>query len=155
MLTEPFASEDAERFAALLGVPLLSTEVLTRETDRAKYLAPVRACSLHLFLDPDTGVRVEKTRGKKAPAYLFLDELLEIGGRDEKLLTLVYDQCLARGREVQGLETKLATLESNGIHGFAYQSHASFLVVGRNQALVHQARQILEKAAHLPARRCQ
>jgi hypothetical protein len=153
MLTESFSPKEAQHFAGLLGVPLLSAEVLTRETDRETYFAPARACSVHVFLDPDTGVRVKKTRGRKARAYIFLDELVGIAGRDDRLLTVVFDQCLARGRECEGLETKLGALLSGGIHGFAYRSHASFLVLGRDRLLVRRARQLLEEDAHLPAAR--
>src|SRR5262245_42789148 len=94
MLTAPFDQAQATTFSRLLGVELLSLEVLGQATDRRAYLGPAVASGRHVFLDPDTGVRLLPTRGRKAPAYLFATELVSIATRPGGCLTLVYDQCL-------------------------------------------------------------
>jgi len=146
MFTEPVNGSGAATFSALLRVPLLSTEVLAQGQDRNEYFTTARSCASHLFLDPDTGVRLKSTRGKKAPAYLLLDELVHIARRQESLLTMVFDQCLQRGAEAAGLRAKLEELKAQRCYGFAYQSHACFLVVGQDCVLVGRARSILREA---------
>jgi hypothetical protein len=153
MFTAPFTEAQAREFGRLLGVPLLSAEVLTQGADRGAYLSVARACSGHLFLDPDTGVRLKLTRGKKAPAYLFGGELVDIATRHPDLLTLVFDQALARGGEAAALGSKLEWLATQGLHGFAYQSHASFVLVGSDTLLVRKAQQALRCEGHLPESR--
>ena len=153
MFTKSVDRNDAATFSALLGVPLISTLVLAEGQDRDMYFASARSCSSHLFLDPDTGVRLKSTRGKRGPAYLFIDELVRIATRENHLLTLVFDQSLQRGAESKGLATKLRALASDGVHGFAYRSHVCFLVVGLEAKLVHRARDILNRKAHLPQNR--
>src|SRR2546427_9518951 len=103
MFTETVNGSGAATFSALLGVPLLSTEVLAQGQDRNEYFTTAGSCASHLFLDPDTGVRLKSTRGKKAPAYLFLDELVQVARRRLSLLTLVFDQSVQRGAEKKGL----------------------------------------------------
>lgn len=153
MFTEPVNGHSAAMFSALLGVPLISTHVLAQAQDRDMYFASAQSCASHLFLDPDTGIRLKSTHGKRAPAYLFVDELLRIASRQQRLLTLVFDQCLQRGAERKGLATKLEALASSGVHGFAYRSHACFLVVAPNAEIVGLARNVLDREAHLPADR--
>src|SRR3989442_1457534 len=110
MFTKPVNGRGGATFCALLGVPLLSPEVLAQGQDRNEYFTTVRSCASHLFLDPDTGVRLKSTRGKKAPACLFLDELVHIARRQQSLLTMVFDQCLQRGADAEGLRAKLKAL---------------------------------------------
>jgi hypothetical protein len=150
MFTEAVSDQQAAAFSALLGVPLISTDVLAQGADRDAYFASARSCASHLFLDPDTGVRMKSTRGKKAPAYVFLEELVRIASRQQGVLTLVFDQSVQRGAEANGLTTKLIALARKGLHSFAYRSHACFLVVGPGRELVAVARNVLDRKAHLP-----
>jgi len=153
MFTGAFDVAQGKAFEALLGVSLVSTEVLTPRTDRGSYFSTARACPGHLFLDPDIGVWIKSTRGKKAPAHLFAAELVEVARRSPRLLTMVFDQALPRGGEATSLGLKLEWLASAGLHGFAYQSHVSFILVGCCASVVGQARGILESHGHLPQRR--
>src|SRR5262249_41098993 len=124
MFTEAVSESDASAFASLMGVPLLSTRILERRTDRNAYFEEARPCDCHLFLDPDTGVHFGAVRSGRAPSYVFGSELIEVARCRPGRLTLVFDQCLARGREREGLTEKLASFASSGIHGVAYRSHA-------------------------------
>jgi len=156
MFTEPATPEQADAFAQLLGTPLLSREVLTRGVDRGAYMAPARECHDHVFLDPDTGIRLGPTRGKKTPQYVFGGELVAIASARPARLTLVFDQSLARGAEPerqQQLKDKLSRLETMGVHGVAYFSHACFVLVGKDRSLVKEAFETLNKDSHLPGSR--
>lgn len=153
MFTEPTRPQEAKTFSALLGVPLVSTEVLEQGRNRTEYFVGARTCSTHLFLDPDTGIRMESSGRTRAVAYVFGDELVQIAGRQSELLTLVYDQALSRGSEASGLGAKLSMLATRGLNGFAYRSHACFILVGPSIAQVCRAHHILVEEAHLPAAR--
>ena len=153
MFTETVSEAEAAAFSALIGVPLVSTNVLEADADRATYFAEARTCERHLFLDPDTGLRLKVTRNGRAPAYVFGPELVGVAQSRPERLTLVFDQCLARGREREGLSEKLTFLSANSVHGLAYTSHACFLLLSCNRALLWRARRGLENDAHLPATR--
>src|SRR5712671_2961007 len=64
MFTEMVSRTDVAAFELLLNAKIVSTEVLTRETDRSAYFARATSCG-HLFLDPDTGLRMRSTRGAR------------------------------------------------------------------------------------------
>jgi len=125
MFTEPVSSKQVDRFRSLLGTRILSHEVLTSEVDRDAYLAPARVCRGHVFLDPDTGIRLQSTHGKKAPQYIFGPELVAIANACPTRLTLVFDQSLARGAERQQLQDKLSNLAAQGWIGLINPSARS------------------------------
>lgn len=81
--------EEAKAFSLLLAVPLVSAEVLRTRSSRPDHFSAASVCATHLFLDPDTGGRMSRSRSKKPAAYLFGDELIQIAKRDPELLTLV------------------------------------------------------------------
>jgi hypothetical protein len=153
MFTEPVSSEQADRFGRLLGTRILSREVLTSVVDRNAYLAPARDCRDHVFLDPDTGIRLQPTRRKKAPQYIFGPELVAIANARPGRLTLVFDQSLARGAERQQLQDKLSNLAAEGVHGVAYVSHACFVLVGMDHSAVAAAFESLKRESGLPGSR--
>lgn len=153
MFTEAVSGQDADAFSRLLGVPLLSCEVLGQKTDRAAYFAPARACPDHVFLDPDTGIRFASTGAKAAPAYLLRPELVAITEARPSRLTLIFDQSMARGKEAPQLGGKLAALADHGLSSIAYLSHASFVLVGRDRGLVGRALKLLWRTSSLPAGR--
>ena len=128
MFTEPVSSQQADDFALLIGTRLLSRDQLTDDTNRSTYLAPAIKCNEHVFLDPDTGIRLKPTRGKKAPFYIFGPELIEIVQAHSNMLVMVFDQSLARGSERHQLQKKLQSFSTTGIHSVAYVSHACFVV---------------------------
>ena len=152
MFTEAVTAADVSAFESLLGVKVVSTEVLTLDTDRSAYLACGSACG-HLFLDPDTGLRMRPTRGVRAPEYLFAGELLRLAEARPTSLTVVFDQSVGRGSERLHLQGKQRELRHHGLFGFAYVSHACFVVVGRDRALVDRARSRIVAQSHLPESR--
>lgn len=153
MFTEAVSGPEAKAFAGLLGVPLLSSEVLGANTDRIAYFTPARACASHLFLDPDTGLTLKKMEVSRIPAYLLGEELVSIVQARPEWLTLVFDQSVARGRERQQLEEKLAALAAHHVHGWAYMSHACFLLLGCDGPTVKRAVQVVQAQSRLPASR--
>ena len=66
---------------------------------------------------------------------------------------LTFDQSLARGREREQVQAKLDHFLARGIYGFAYISHASFLILGQLGTLVCDARTDLVVASRLPEAR--
>lgn len=153
MFTDEVCSWHVEAFSRLLGVPIISAERLAAETDRSSYFATARRCDTHLFLDPDTGLRLDGKSGKGAESYLFAEELAAIAKSRPALLTLVFDQSVARGKERQQLEGKLRWLEADKVHGAAYVSHACFLLVGCDRRLVKKAVQAVREGSGLPCSR--
>jgi hypothetical protein len=153
MFTEAITGTDAESFAALIGVPLVSTAALTSRHERDLCIDAVTRCQSHLFMDPDTGVCMRTPR-KNASAYISVPELTRVAADRPERLTLVFDQCLSRGREARTqLQEKLAALADGGVTGFAYVSHACFLLVGCDDGQLRRARRLLTADAHLPAAR--
>jgi hypothetical protein len=150
MFTGDVCTEQADTFALLIGTRLLSCEMLTRGTDRNTYLAPARDCHDHVFLDPDTGIRLKPTQGAKAPHYLFGTELAAITEAHPERLVLVFDQSLARGKEREQLQMKLGKLVNLGMLGIAYISHACFVLLGKNRTLLDAAFDTLKKRSRLP-----
>lgn len=152
MFTHPVSESDAAAFSRFLGIPLGSTETLVSNTDRRSYLAACGNCR-SLFLDPDTGIRLNQLSGKRSPHFLFADELVELANQRPAGLILTFDQSLARGREKEQIQTKLGHLKGNGIAGFAYVSHASFMILERSQQVVKQAEAELAAKSGLPPSR--
>ncbi len=153
MFAEAATAAEVEAFEHLLGASVVSRAVLGPETDRRAYFESARECEKHLFLDPDTGVALGKKPRRASPLYLFGDELVDIAHARPQLLTLVFDQSVARGNERQQLEAKLSAFAHRGLHGLAYVSHACFLLVGSDGDLMKKAAQVLEEESRLPAGR--
>ena len=144
---------DVEAFEYFLGAAAVSRTVLDADTDRRAYFESARRCEAHLFLDPDTGLSLEKKTRGRAASYLFADELVEIAQGRPHLLTLVFDQSVARGKERQQVDAKLSTFGVRGLHGMAYVSHACFILVGRDGDLMKKATHMIRKESRLPASR--
>ncbi len=152
MFTEPAPPEKVAAFAEFLGAEVVSTEVLTAATDRSSYFSRAEPCR-NLFLDPDTGLRLQSVRPGRAPAYLFAPELVSLVRRRPDALTLVFDQSFSYVSGRLEVEDKLCHLHRHEVFGFAYVSHACFVVVGQDQALVDRAFQQLASASKLPVER--
>jgi len=112
MFTELVAQDDAAAFGRFLNAPLLSSDQLTPKTDRGAYFAVARTCSSHVFLDPDTGLRLMRRGCKKGPAYVFGAELQAIALDRPDRLTLVFDQSLSRRAQHGALVEKLSGVGS-------------------------------------------
>jgi hypothetical protein len=152
MFTEPVPPERATAFANFLGAEIVSTQVLTPATDRSSYFSCAQFCK-NLFLDPDTGLRLQRTSLERSPAYIFASGLINLVEMRPDALTLVFDQSLRRGFERPQVEEKLRYLRDHEVFGFAYVSHACFVVVGRDQDLVARASQRLISESKLPEER--
>jgi len=143
---------EAAAFSGFLSIPLVSTEVLRRDSDRQSYLAACGNCR-SVFLDPDTGVRLTGLSGRRSPEFVFADEIVAIASARPQGLVLTFDQSLPRGSEEKSIRQKLAAFADRELHGFAYVSHASFMVVGQSESVVREARAELARQSNLPARR--
>lgn len=150
MFTEPVAEEEARAFGNFLNTPLLSIDQLSVRSDRPAYFAEATACSSHLFLDPDTGLRLKPVGGKKAPAYVFGTDLQAIASARPDRLTLVFDQSLSRRGQHAALVEKLAGLHALGLPSIAYESHACFVLVAPNERAIDEARAVLLRESRLP-----
>lgn len=149
MFTHAVTDIEAAAFSNFLGVPLASTAVIAVDSDRPEYFAACGDCR-SIFLDPDTGVRLHRREPKRATEFIFADEIVKIAKIKERGLVLVFDQSLARGSERDHVQAKLDHFMAQGIDGFAYISHASFLVLGRSGALVRDARNHVVAISGLP-----
>ncbi len=150
MFTERVSDAGIGAYEALLGAKVVSVDVLGAGTDRWAYLECAAPCG-NLFLDPDTGLRMRETYGRDAPKYLFAHELRRlVEGRPTDALTMTFDQSLPRGSERSQLESKLRSLQQDGLFGYAYVSHASFVVVGRDRSLVEHSLKHLLDESRLP-----
>jgi hypothetical protein len=138
MLTES-APEEVDAYGRFLRAHVICKEVLARGVDRECYLSCGAKCG-NLFLDPDTGLRLQKTC-RRAPKYLFKHELVRLSEQRPCALTLVFDQSVPRGKQNARIcmRRKLAELQANGIHCFSYVSHAGFILGGRDERLVRRA----------------
>ena len=153
MFTECVSIDDVSAFERLLGSKIISNEVLKPETDRIAYFECVFRCG-HLFLDPDTGLRMSPTRGKKGPRYVFASDLVRLSVQRPDSLTLVFDQALSRmSKREESLRAKLDELRHDGVFGFAYVSHACFILASRKRSLLVQARKDVIKKSGLPEKR--
>jgi hypothetical protein len=149
MFTEPWAQSDVSVFELLLDAKVISTEILRVDTDRSAYLACCSSCG-HLFLDPDTGLRMRTSGGADAPKFLFAAELEKLAKQRPDRLTLVFDQSVQRGSERLHLTAKLHELRERGVFGWAYVSHACFIIAGRDPDLLAHARTQVLAQSHLP-----
>jgi hypothetical protein len=154
MLTEKASSEELRAFERFLDTPVISSEVLTTVTNRETYFSCVSNCDCeNLFLDPDTGLKLKKTNSSSAPKYIFSSELIHLISLRTQRLTLVFDQSLPRGGEQGALEHKLRNLYDHGIHCFAYMSHASFIVSGKERKLIADTLKYVIAKSRLPENR--
>ncbi|MHB8810331.1 MAG: hypothetical protein ACYC9M_10005 [Desulfobulbaceae bacterium] len=152
MFSEIVTQVDCKAYEDLLGIPSISTTVLTVNTNRRDYFSCAEKCD-HLFLDPDTGLRMKTTQGRRAPEFLFGEELLHLCKQRPRFLTLVFDQSLPRGSEEKSLRKKLQELSERGVSGFAYVSHACFLFASCDHSLIAHTRQKILTDSQLPDKR--
>jgi hypothetical protein len=149
MFTHQVSASGAAAFERLLGVELVSTDVFKAGSDRRSYLAP--CADVHsVFVDPDTGVRLSRKGTRNRARFIFADELVQLASDRPDGLVLAFDQSLRRGQERQEVKGKLAHFRDRGVNGFAYTSHALFLVLGRSSELIRKARSALLTTSGLP-----
>jgi len=149
MFTEPVSSSDVSVFERFLDAKVISTDVLTRATNRSAYFSCACSCG-NVFLDPDTGLRLKDTRGVRATEYLFANELDRIVEQRSAHLTVVFDQSVGRGSEHIHLETKIRHLLKQQTFAFAYRAQACFVIAGRDRSLIDRSRDHIIAASKLP-----
>jgi hypothetical protein len=152
MFTEDVSGDDVAAFEKLLAVTVISREVLTVDSNRVAYFAPASTCG-HLLLDPDKGLRMRSMCGINAPEYLFASELVGLVKMRPAFLTIVFDQSIGRGSERSQVDGKLRELRNHHVYGFAYVSHACFLVAGTDRDLLVQAQARVITESLLPLNR--
>ena len=140
----------SKNFEGFLAVPIVSNCELTPDSDRNHYFDCCGDCR-SLFLDPTTGIALpdQPVTRSRLPKYILAKEL-EILTHGCTGLTLTFDQSLPRGREQPQVQKKLRHFKGRGLHGFSYFSHTSFLLLGKNAALVNKARSQLLAKSGLP-----
>jgi len=150
MFTHEPTRAELVAFESFVGVRVL--DPLALPAPRVGYFGAA-GNSTRLLLDPDTGVRLDRFGGKASASYVFADEVVDLSHALPGRMTVVFDQSYSRAepQETQ-LRRKLVHLSAAGVTGFAYLSHASFLVLSSEPEVLCQARQRLTEA-HLPETR--
>lgn len=151
MFTHAVTDQDVAELEAFLGARVVNSDRLTPQTDRTVHLQTDPSCT-HVFLDPDTGIRLDPCGGERSTRYVFGPELTAICHQRPDCLVLVFDQSLARGRKRESIEEKLAYFSAHEVAGFAYQSHACFVALSASPSVLGAARNRL-MASHLPSKR--
>lgn len=150
MFTQSVDPRRADEFERFLGVRLVSKEAISRRRDSENFIDQAKKCHGHLFLDPDTGLRI----GGATPKHVTTEELADIAQARPGKLTLVFDQSLDRRRKVKAqLAGKLACLKKQGAYGIAYESHACFVLVSQSKDVLDNAVATLLRESGLPPHR--
>ena len=128
-------------FAHFLGLDLVDGNLF----DRNLVATLAESCQNHVFLDPDTGLKMARPDGRlRAPAggwgkHVSEREISEIVNAPERRakLTLVFDQSFPNANPVARramAEEKLQRLwENHRIHGVSYLTHVVFTWLSDNQ----------------------
>ena len=152
LFTKPFCESFAKRFSEFLGVALVENQPLDKLTCRASLLEVAKSATSHLFLDPDTGLRLPPS--PPTPKHLRAEDLVKIAKAREDKLTLVFDQSIHRVKNaeprVKQLKKKLLWLREKKVHGVAYCSHANFVLVSTDEEVLNKAKRTLMDASKLP-----
>ena len=154
MFSHGVTPEELKAFEAFLGVQVVSPAPLSATTDRAQHLA-ARAKHRHIYLDPDTGIKLISSNNRADSAkYIFAPELVSLCQENPERLLLVFDQSVPHGTKqtAKAMEKKLAHFRDAGIHGFAYLSHACFVVLSASKSTCSTAKANL-LASGLPSSR--
>lgn len=141
-------------YEMFLGVSVASSDVLIPYQHRAKYLSPP-ARHQHIFLDPDKGIKIKQSTGLDSVKYVFGPELVKLCNQVPERLLLVFDQSIPNGLpddKREYIAKKLDYFRGQGIFGFAYRSHACFLVLSSSELTCRAARDHLLES-HLPKSR--
>ena len=121
-------------------------------------------CTYNLLLDPDTGLWLPTSNNgkrlpgtKREPGYLLAEELCEIATARPDKLALVFDQSFSRNlaetERRRNAYEKLTWLETHGVYGTTYSSHANFVLVSANRGTLNDAKRVLLEESKLPSDR--
>lgn len=151
MFTHAVSYDELAAFEAFLGVSVVSPDVPTANIVRSEHLA-VQVHHRHVLVDPDTGIKLKPCEAVAGTKYVFGPELIELCRSDPERLVLVSDQSVPRRSERDSIVEKLAFFEDQTIYGFAYLSHACFVVLSTSEQVSAAAHDRL-LASNLPAAR--
>jgi hypothetical protein len=151
MFTHPVTRADVEAFESFLGVRVVASGPFDKDTDRAKHFVTLSEHH-HVFLDPDTGIKLRPTRAKNAANYIFAPEIESLCQSDIERLLLVFDQSVGRGSERMHVTKKLSYFTEKGISAFAYMSHACFMVLSASPTRCKEAKEKILSSG-MPAER--
>lgn len=152
MFTHEVTPDDLTAFESFLDVQVLSSETINKSTDRENYFSVPENVGF-LFLDPDTGVKFDPITSRRSPEYVFGPELMRLCEERRDRVLLVFDQSVQRGSEQISIEKKLNLFKKIGIHGFAYLSHACFLILTGTNSVRDEACERLISCSGLPRSR--
>ena len=142
MFTHAVTTAEVQAFEKFLGVKVVSHEAMDNDTNRGKIFTALSE-HRHVFLDPDTGIKLKPSRGKDAAKYVFASEIEELCRAEPERLLLVFDQSVGRGSEIAHVSARIAHFADRGLSAFAYLSHACFVVLSSNAEPSQQARERL------------
>jgi hypothetical protein len=151
MFTHDVTASELTAYEAFLGLRVVSPLALTASTDRADHLSALAGYRF-IFLDPDTGISIKLRKGERSVKYVFASEVVALCLQDVERLLLVFDQSVPRGGEHKAIADKLAYFRERRIAGFAYLSHACFVVLSASASVCEMARANLI-SCHLPTSR--
>ena len=139
-----FTDSDSQRIAAgyeaFLGVRVIRSDTIQVDTVRREHFE-ISPHEHRLFVDPNTGIRMgPPTKAKSSPDYVFSEELIRLCVAEPQRLVVVFDQSHPRGAERESLRRKLEAFQHQGLHGFAYSSHAGFVVLSAPEQVLTAAR---------------
>ena len=152
MFTPPVDQESTGEFEQFVGVDLVSKEAISRRRAGENFIDQAKKCQSHLFLDPDTGLRLKSDGATRK--HLLARELVEIAKARPDKLTLVFDQSFSRSSpRMEQIQKKLSHLAGHGVYGVTYNSQACFTLVSADKQVLDGAVRTLLKESRLPAHR--
>ncbi len=151
MFTEHVSDAQVRAYEKFVGVTVLAREPLTPAPFRENRFS-ASAEHRHVFLDPNTGVRLRPQGGKAGTDRVLGREIAALCSGYPDRVVVVFDQAFAFGSAPRTLGEKLHFFEAEGIYGFAYLSHACLLVLSENSVLCERAYDRL-LSLHLPEKR--
>ena len=132
MFVEKVDSEDAKRFATFIGARLCGKTSVATVAGRTEAMASSKTAE-HLFLDPDTGVKLVPMPKTPSSAHLYGAEVIDLVNARPAFLS----------RPPAAAQHETEVVWRGRDHGFAYESHASFLFLSRDQDLLQRSRSAL------------
>ena len=157
MFSQDFGQLFPRNYSEFLGLPLTTCRpVPSCKRDRAAYFRETTSCPSadQLFLDPDTGLTLRPDKASRQ--HLTAEELVDIAKSRRNSLVLVFDQSISRGKHEKVLaqvKNKLQHLEEQRVYGFAYISHANFILASAQEWPLQNAKLKLQRCLMIPSGR--
>ena len=137
-----------DSYAHMLRVDKIPRELCLVPDDRQQWLEEIHSVvkkgRYHLFLDPDTGIRVGDNKGRKPRAYVGMNEIKALLEDSEDMLLLCYDQSFPRANEKDNQKArseKLRVLGSTrGIRSCYFVSHTCILAASCDEEVLSEWR---------------